>query len=66
MSSKVLAARERLLNYPVLLSKCNKESKSYASCIVQREEVKHGDCGKEFLNLISCLRKASAKLGSKI
>ncbi|KAH9283423.1 Mediator of RNA polymerase II transcription subunit 7-B [Echinococcus granulosus] len=49
MTIRIGSARERLITYPILLSKCAKETKSYAKCIRSQVEVKHAVCEKEFL-----------------
>lgn len=66
MSNRIGSAKERLLNYPVLLSKCAKEAKLYATCIKNQVEVKHAACEKEFLALLGCLRKAAADSHTKL
>ncbi|VDM17273.1 unnamed protein product [Hydatigera taeniaeformis] len=59
MAVRIGCGRERLLKYPVLLSKCAKESKLYSNCIKSQAEVQRGVCEKEFLALLGCLQGPS-------
>lgn len=42
---------------PKSLSKCAKESLAYGNCVAQWDNLRKGDCQKEFTSLRQCLKK---------
>lgn len=62
----VQKAKQRFRQYPILLAKCNKEAMSYASCVLQKDNIKLNDCGEQFKQFKICLQKTAATLKTKI
>lgn len=63
----VKRAKERFAKYPVVFSKCSKQSLSYAKCVLLKEgSVKKDDCAHEFSEFKSCLASAAKELKTRI
>lgn len=62
----VTKARNRLKQYPILISKCSYEAKNYANCILKKDSVNLNDCAKEFASFKNCLTKTAKELKIRI
>lgn len=54
-------ARQRLQNYPILMTKCSTAASTYAACVTRDLNVKHNICEKEFLEFKKCLNEAAKR-----
>lgn len=59
-------ARNRLKQYPLLISKCSVEAKNYANCILKKDNININDCQKEFNSFKNCLTKTAKELKIRI
>lgn len=54
-------ARQRLQQYPTLITKCSVSASKYAACVTRDLNVKQNICEKEFLEFKQCLKEAATR-----
>ncbi|RZF40383.1 hypothetical protein LSTR_LSTR016877 [Laodelphax striatellus] len=60
-------ARARYLKFPKLLLECRGEATAYAACVsAAQDNIAKDQCRKDFEHFVACLRRAAAKLGTRI
>lgn len=66
MMESVQKARRRLRRYPELLIQCSAPAAAYATCVLAKENVKQGECDREFQELRQCLQRAAHQKGTHL
>lgn len=59
-------ARERLRQYPTLITRCHEAASKYASCVLAKSNLEKNACAVEFNELKKCLVKAAASSSTRL
>ena len=51
-------ARQSLQQLPQKLKKCNQQLLAYGTCVKEWDNIRRGECSKEFLALKNCVQKS--------
>ena len=62
----VTKAKERFRKYPALVLQCHESAIVYATCVINKSNLKKDDCKQEFDKFKTCLLKAAANSKTKL